>query len=125
MEQKIDLFYLTKKLGIEVIKFTTTLPRTIPSKIVSNQIIRSATSVGANYRAVCRSRSKADFIAKLGLVEEETDETLYWLEILHETNIVSRSSIKNIYSLAKQILAMTIASLKTAKKNPKLRILDI
>ncbi|MCX8094202.1 MAG: four helix bundle protein [Candidatus Goldbacteria bacterium] len=121
MEQKTDLNYLTKKLGIEVIKFTSTLPHNLPSKIIANQIIKSSTSVGANYRSVYRARSKAEFIAKLGLVEEETDETLYWLEILQETGIVSETSIKEIYLIAKQILAMTIASLKTAKKNPKFR----
>ena len=124
MEKKFNLYDLTKKLGIEVIKFSTTLPRDIPSKIIASQLVRSATSVGANYRSVCRARSKADFIAKLGLVEEEADETLYWLEILQETAIVSELSIKNIYSIAKQILAMTISSLKTAKKNPKFRIFD-
>jgi len=124
MEKKFNLYDLTKKLAIEVIKFSTTLPCDIPSKIIASQLVRSATSVGANYRSVCRARSKADFIAKLGLVEEEADETLYWLEILQETAIVSELSIKNIYSIAKQILAMTISSLKTAKKNPKFRIFD-
>ncbi len=124
MEKKVNLYDLTKKLGIEAIKFLTTLLRDIPSKIITNQLVKSATSVGANYRSVCKARSKADFIAKLGLVEEETDETLYWLEILQETSIVSESYIKNIYSITKQILAMTIASLKTAKKNPKFRIIN-
>ena len=83
--------------------------------MIGNQIFRSGTSVGSNYRAVCRARSKADFISKLGLVLEETDETLYWLELLAETQIMKTEILMPIMREANELMAIFVASLNKAK----------
>lgn len=88
---------------------------------MGRQLLRSATSVGANYRAVCRAKSRADFIAKLGIVKEECDETLYWIEMLAETNQVKQALVANLLKEGEEILAIVVASAKTArmKNNPQ------
>lgn len=121
MKDKEFYILLTRKLGIEVIKLTTIFPFTLQSKIIAKQIIKSATSVGANYRSACRARSKADFIAKLGIVEKETDETLHWLDVIIDANILKFEQIAPIRQLAERILAFIVKSLKTAKNNPNKR----
>jgi len=72
--------------------------------------------VGANYRAACRAKSPADFISKMGIVEEETDETIYWMELLMESGFVQKLDIANLLDEANQILAMTVSSIRTAKR---------
>ncbi|MFN6568774.1 four helix bundle protein [Dendronalium sp. ChiSLP03b] len=89
--------------------------------------MRSATSVGANYRAACRSKSVADLIAKLSIVEEEADETLYWLELLVESGLMTAEKLKSLMQEATEIIAMTVASIKTLREkqnreNPKSKI---
>src|SRR3954467_13039697 len=79
----------TKVLAVRIIKMYAKLPKTDEARIIGKQLIRSATSTAANYRAACRSRSKAEFFAKMSIVIEETDETLFWFEILEETEIVA------------------------------------
>ena len=79
----------TKNIGLEVIKLVDELPNKTSSKAIVAQIIRCATSIGANYRAACRAKSDADFINKLKIVEEETDETIYWLEVLEESGLIA------------------------------------
>jgi len=79
--------------------------------------MRSAISVGANYRAACRARSTAEFIAKMGIVEEEADESLDWMELLVEANIVTQSRISDLQNEGDEIVAMTVASIRTARKN--------
>ncbi len=106
-----------KKLAINIIKLTDTLPKSDSTTILNRQIIRSATSIAANYRAVCRARSKADFINKLGLVEEEADETLFWLDMLIDCGKVQKSKITSLYAEADEIVAIFSASHKTAKNN--------
>ena len=91
------------------------LPKTREADIVAKQILRSGSSVAANYRAVCRSRSKADFIAKLGVVIEEVDETLFWLELLVEANIVSQRKLSKLMDEANQLTAIFVASRETLK----------
>ena len=91
------------------------MPRRRTSDIIARQLIRSATSVGANYRAVCRSRSTADMIAKLGIVLEEADETLYWLELLRDSGMVSSDDLSSLMAEVNEIIAMTVASLKTLR----------
>jgi four helix bundle protein len=81
--------------------------------------LRSATSVAANYRAACRAKSAADLIAKLGIVEEEADETLYWLELLVESGLMSADKLKSLMQESTEILAMTVASIKTLKEKHK------
>jgi four helix bundle protein len=103
----------TKKFGLAVIRLVEDLPNTKTTDIIGRQILRSATSIGANYRAACRAKSTADMINKLKIVEEEADETLYWLELLQET-----SPSPEIPVLAKEgneLLAMTVASIKTLR----------
>jgi len=107
----------TKKLAIEIIKFCDELPKATKYFVISKQIIRSATSVGANYRAACRGKSKADFIAKLGIVEEEADETLYWLELLVELDKNLKEKITPLYKEMNEILSIIVASKKTARRN--------
>lgn len=98
-----------------------TLPRTSPSFIIAHQLIRSGTSVGANYRAACRARSHAEFIAKLGIVEEECDESLYWMEMLVESGLVRPEKVKEVMKEGAEILAVIVASRKTAKSRGRVQ----
>ncbi|MBI1977776.1 MAG: four helix bundle protein [Candidatus Omnitrophica bacterium] len=107
----------TKKFALSVINFIDLLPKGRKVDVISNQLLRSATSVGANYRAACRAKSTADFIHKMGTVEEEADESIYWMELLFEGGIVSISDVKNLIEEANEILAMTVSSIRTARKN--------
>ncbi|MDR1792972.1 MAG: four helix bundle protein [Bacteroidales bacterium] len=105
----------TKQIGAEVIKLIDELPQKTSAWTIAKQIVRSATSTGANYRAACRAKSQADFINKLKIVEEETDETLYWLELLEESNLVQQSAINNLKSEINEILSIVVASIKTVQ----------
>ena len=105
----------TKKLGLDVIKLVEILPKANTADVIGRQLLRSATSVGANYRAACRAKSPADMINKFKIVEEETDETLYWLEMLEESGIVQKSQVQNLLKEANEILAMIVSSLKTLR----------
>jgi four helix bundle protein len=105
----------TKGLGLAVIKLVDSLPRRGSAQIIGTQLLRAATSVGANYRAACRGRSAADVIAKLHIVLEEVDETAYWLELLLESGHASADSIDDLLTEANEITAMTVTSLKTLK----------
>jgi four helix bundle protein len=91
------------------------LPKTDEAHIIGKQLLRAATSVGANYRAACRSRSKAEFVAKLGLVLEEADETVFWLELLVEARIVPAEKLQNLVAEANELTAIFVSSLRTAK----------
>jgi four helix bundle protein len=106
----------TKKLGLDVIRLVDALPRTRSADILGRQLLRAATSVGANYRAACRGKSSLDVIAKLAIVEEEGDETLYWLELLQETNIAPSSAVRDLWASTDSIVAMTVASIKTMRR---------
>ena len=105
----------TKRFAIDVIRFCHHLPTTLEGKAVAAQIVRCGTSVGANYRASCRARSRAEWIAKLGIVEEEADETLFWLEVAVETGLVHADKAKALLKEADELTAIFVASLKTAK----------
>jgi len=109
----------TKELALRVIKLVSSLPKNAVSEVIGKQLIRSGTSVGANYRAACRARSTADLIAKLRIVEEEADECLYWMELIVEAKLVDVANLRSIMSETNEILAMTVASIKTLiAKNP-------
>jgi four helix bundle protein len=110
-----DLRKRTKQFGLRVIRLVEALPNTQTASILGKQLLRCATSVGANYRSVCKGRSKADFIAKLGIVEEEADEAIYWLEMLAEANIVKPNMISELLAEAHELTAIIAASSKTAK----------
>jgi len=105
----------TKGLGLAVIKLVDSLPRRGSAQVLGTQLLRAATSVGANYRAACRGRSAADVIAKLSIVLEEVDETAYWLELLYEAGLAPADAVDDLQSEAHEITAMTVASLKTLK----------
>jgi len=107
----------TKKYGISIILSCETLAQGLAASIVIKQLLRSGTSVGANYRAACRARSNADFIGKMKIVEEECDESLYWMEILIEAGLASPDRLLPILREGSEILAMVVASTKTARHN--------
>lgn len=110
-----DLGDRTKQFGIRVIKLVRALPHTLDAKTVGSQLIRSGTSVGANYRAACRARSKREFIAKLGIVQEEADETEYWLELIIETNMLPARKVDPLRQEAAELTAIIAQSIKTAR----------
>ena len=103
----------TKRFGVNIIQMTEKLPDTRIADILARQIIRSSTSVGANYRAACRAKSTPDMINKLKIVEEEADETLYWLEILQE--VLPLTELPILSKEGNELLAMTVASIKTLR----------
>lgn len=107
----------TKKFAIRIVKLFRSLPKTEEARIIGRQVLRSGTSVAANYRAVCRARSKAEFIAKIGVVVEEADETVFWLELLVDTKIVSAAKMSELLREANELLAIFAASQRTAKRN--------
>ena len=107
----------TKRFAVRIVKLSASLPRTDQARVIGNQLLRSGTSVAANYRATCRARSKAEFAAKLGIVVEEADETVYWLELLQETEIFRRTDMNGLYDEAKELLAIFAASQQTVRSN--------
>jgi four helix bundle protein len=111
-----DLKKRTKKFALQVINTVNDFPRTKAGDVIGRQLIRSATSVGANYRSACRARSHADFIAKMGIVEEEADESLYWLELAVESGMVRDISVDELIKEADQLTSIFTSSRKTAKR---------
>lgn len=110
-----ELRVRTKAFALRVIKMSQALPRTREANVIGSQILRSGTSLAANYRAAGRSRSKAEFIAKIGVVIEEADETVFWLELLADSGIVVPAKLEHIQDEANQLLAIFAASRKTAR----------
>ena len=109
----------TKRFAIEIIKFSEKFPNNSTGRAFSNQIIRSGTSVGANYRAACRAKSTADFVNKLKIVEEEADETAYWLELIKEISWFEAGIVEQLLKEANEIIAITVTSIKNKKANLK------
>ncbi len=105
----------TKQLALQIIELVDELPRGGTSDVIGRQLVRCGTSVGANYRSACRGKSTADVVAKLAIVEEEADETIYWLELLVEAKIVPASQVIALIKEANEIVAMTVASIKTLR----------
>jgi four helix bundle protein len=118
-----ELKLRTKRFALRVIRLYRSLPKSTEAQVIGKQALRSGTSVAANYRAVCRARSKPEFIAKMGIVVEEADETIFWLELLVDAAIVSNAKLCDLSSEANELLAIFAASLRTAK-NPKATIND-
>ena len=112
-----ELLQRTKQFALRIFKLVGALPQTIQGRAVAAQLIRSGTSVAANYRAACRARSKAEFVAKLGIVEEEADETAFWLELIIETSLLSPTKVKPLLTEASEIVAIMTSSKKTAAKS--------
>ena len=109
----------TFRFGIRVVRLVQTLSKAEVARVIGNQLLRSGTAVGANYRAAARARSRADSIAEMRIVEEECDETLYWIDMLIELELVSGTSCKELRAEANEILAIVVASIRTARQNIK------
>jgi four helix bundle protein len=110
-----DLKVRTKRYALETIRVYGTLPKTIEAQILGKQVLRSATSIGAHYREAHRSRSDAEFVSKLETALQELEETLYWLELLEEANIVPRDSLTSLKTETKELIAIFTTSVKTVK----------
>jgi four helix bundle protein len=109
-----ELIERTKQFALRVIRLVGALPRTIEGRAIASQLMRSGTSVAANYRAACRARSKAEFSSKLGTVEEEADESAFWLELLIDADLLSGTQIRPLLNEASEIVAIMASSKKTA-----------
>jgi four helix bundle protein len=106
----------TKIFALRIIKLVNALPKNIAGKNIGNQLFRCGTSTAANYRAACRARSKAEFISKLCIVEEETDESVFWLELIIESKLIKEMLVESLLKEANELLAIFVTSKKTAKK---------
>ncbi|OFX24377.1 MAG: four helix bundle protein [Bacteroidetes bacterium GWA2_31_9b] len=111
-----DLKKRTKVFALEIIKLVNLLPQSNISQIISKQILRSATSVGANYRVVSRAKSNKDFINKLKICEEESDETIYWLELIEESGLLKNELTEKLIKEANELTSIFVASINTTKK---------
>ena len=117
LDQASALQTRTKQFAIRVVHVVRALPTSREGNVLGNQLLRSGTAVAANYRAVCRARSKAEFISKMGIVVEEADESIFWLEMLAETGVVKHERLVDLLKEANELLAICAASLRTAKHN--------
>ena len=115
MSERDELIHRTKSFAVRILKLVDALPQTASGRAVANQLSRSGTSVGANYRAARRGRSKKEFIAKLGIVVEEVDETVYWLELVIETGMVSKSKVTRLLDEAEQLTRIFAKARTTAR----------
>lgn len=114
---KDDIKKRTRTDAVRIIKLCNALPKTIASLEIAKQIIRSSMSVGSNYRAACRAKSQLDFIYKIAIIIEEADETLFWLEIIEEANLIDSDKLKPLMKEYNDLVAIFSASSKTAKLN--------
>lgn len=112
-----ELKIRTRKFSVEVLKLVDQLPNSRSANIIANQLGRSASSVAANYRAACRARSHAEFVAKIGIVEEESDESTYWLDIILETQNAQEKMVSPLLVESRELTAIFTAASKTAKSN--------
>ncbi len=113
---KDDMKHRTRQFALRVIRLVESLPKGRTEDVPGKQLLRSGTSVGANYRALCRAKSTADFVYKMGIVEEETDESLYWMELLIEAKVIESRKLEHLMEEGNELLNITVASIKTAKK---------
>jgi len=114
-----DLKKRTKRFALDIIRFVEGLPKGMTREVLGRQLLRAGTSVGANYRAACRAKSTVDFISKMGNVEEEADECGYWMELLVEDGKIGLNGATPLIREANELLAITIASINTARKNSR------
>jgi four helix bundle protein len=117
-----ELQQRTKSFALRVLKLIEQLPNTIGGRVLANQVARSATSVGANYRAACRARSRAEFTSKLGTVAEEADESLYWLELIRDGSFVPEKKLASLVSEADELTAIFTAGRRTSSKDQTSKI---
>ena len=107
----------TKRFALDIIKLCRNLSKNQESRLISNQLFRAGTSVAANYRAACRARSRADFISKMGIVEEEADESLFWLELIKELELCQNTLVPQLLKEGNEILSIVVSSINTARRN--------
>jgi four helix bundle protein len=117
LEKAEQMKVRTKTFALRVVKMFKALPKQEEARVLGRQVLRSGTSVGANYRAVCRARSKREFVSKMSVVVEEADETVFWFELLVDAGIVSAKKMSGLQSEGNQLLAIFAASLNTAKSH--------
>jgi len=111
-----ELKQRTKLFVLRIIKLYQSLPKTPEVQIIGKQLLRSATSIGANYRAACRARSNAEYYSKISIVIEETDESMFWLEVLWESNIIKQELLQNLYNENEELLKIMVVSRKNSEK---------
>ncbi len=114
----------TKQFALRVIRLVESLPNTKTANVIGNQLLRSGTSVEADYGASCRAKSTADFVHKLSIVEEQADESIYWMELLVDGKLIKESLLEKLMDEANQILSIVVSSIKTSKekRNPQSQI---
>lgn len=108
----------TRAFALRVLRLVRALPQTVEGRAIANQLVRSGTSVGANYRAAGRARTKKEFIAKLGIVEEEADETAYWLELIIEDEMLPKTRVQPLLNETQELLSIVVKSIITASGRP-------
>lgn len=112
-----DLKNRTKAFGLRIIRLVESLPKGKTAEVIGRQLLRCGTSVGANYRAAYRARSRAEFISKMGIVEEEADESIYWMEILQESETMHPDQLKELQHEGNELLSIVVSSINTARRN--------
>ena len=112
-----DMKQRTRQLALRVVRLVESLPNTRTGDVMGKQLLRCGMSVGANYRSACRAKSRADFAAKMGIVEEEADEIVYWIEMLVDCGLVKQNLVEPLIVEANEIVAITVSSIRTARIN--------
>lgn len=118
---EVELKRRTKEFALRAVRLVDALPQCVSADVLGKQLIRSATSVGANYRSACRGRSTAEFIAKLGIVAEEADESEFWLELISDANLLRPERVESLRQEAGEIVAIVTASIRTTKANSNVK----
>ena len=114
---KVDLKHRTKKFALRIIKLVGALPKTMEAQEIGRQLLKSGTSVGANYRSACRGRSKAEFLSKLGIVEEEADEAAFWLELIIAAKLMEENLVEPLLIEANELVSIMVSAKKTTRRN--------
>ena len=114
-----DLKERTKAFALAVIRLVEDMPRGRTADVIGGQLLRAGTSVGANYRAACRARSRKEFVAKMGIVEEEADEAQFWLDLVEERRLGQAERVSSLREEARQLVAIVVASIRTARRTPR------
>ena len=117
-----DLKQRTKQFSLRVLKLVAALPKNLAGKTIGGQLVRAGTSVGANYRAVCRARSKVEFIAKIGIVEEEADESAFWMELIIEGDLMKAELVQALLDEATELAKIMASSRKSASESLKTKL---
>jgi four helix bundle protein len=118
---KAELLVRTKTFGLRILNLVDHLPRTMSGRAIGSQLVRSGTSIGANYRAACRSRSRAEFAAKLGIVAEEANETVYWLEMLRDGKLIPEGKLSELLKEVNELTAIFTAGRRSSTRTSNIK----